>query len=189
MPATRREFIKRTGLAVASTAALALKPQAFGAPVRSKIPPHRALQVEGVHAYADRESVAAGKTIAFHVSSSVNSRLSVCRLGSKMDDPSSDEVLIRFNRIAPKVQPIFPGSYVHIENGLEGRFAEFSFECWIRPWKVGATAAIISQYDYPKRCGFALFLNPDLTLSCYFGDAGAFQQTRLRVCSKARLKH
>jgi len=189
MPGTRREFIKRTGFAVASTAALALKPQAFGAAAESKIPPHHALQVKGVHAYTDRESVAAGDSISFHVSSSVSSRLSVCRLGLKVDDPSGDEVLQRFNRIAAKMQPVFPGSYVHIENGLEGRFAEFSFECWIRPWKVAATAAIISQYDYPKRCGFALFLNPDLTVSSYFGDGGVFKPALLRVCSKVRLKH
>jgi N,N-dimethylformamidase len=189
VPGTRREFIKRTSLAVASTAALTLKPQTFGAVPGSKIPPHRALQIEGVHAYADRESAAAGESISFHVSSSVNASLSVCRLGLKMDDPSGDEVLQRFNRISPKVQPIFPGSYVHIENGLEGRFAALSIEAWIRPWKVGATAAVISQYDYPKHCGFALFLNPDLTVSCYFGDGGAFQEALLRVCSKVRLKH
>src|SRR5687767_3219408 len=120
MPGTRREFIKRTGFAVAGTAALTLKPQAFGAAAGSKLPPHRALQIEGVHAYADRESVAAGESISFHVSSSVNASLSVCRLGLRMDDPSGDEMLQRFNRISPKVQPIFPGSYVHVENGLEG---------------------------------------------------------------------
>jgi N,N-dimethylformamidase len=146
------------------------------------MPPHKSFSMPGVHAYADRESVAAGESIAFHVSSSVESTLSVCRLGRKVDDPAGDEVLRRFNHIAPKVQPVFPGSYIYIEKGLEGSFAEFSVECWIRPWKIGATAAIIGQYDYPRHCGFGLFLNPDLTVACYFGDGGVFKPGSFHLC-------
>ncbi|MCI0362628.1 MAG: LamG domain-containing protein [Phycisphaerales bacterium] len=182
MPATRRDFIKSTGLIAAGTMAV---PHALRASAARNA--HRSLSVSGVHAYADRESVAAGETIAFQVSNSVKCRLSVCRLGLKVDNPSDDEVLRQFDWDEPKVQPIFPGSYVRVENSLEGRFAEFSVEFWIRPWKIRATAAVISQYDHPERSGFGMFINPDLSLSCYLGDGGSLES--LHLCVRARLQH
>ncbi len=56
------------------------------------IPPHRPLTIEGIHAYTDRVSVAAGETIRFHVSSSHPYELQVCRLGTDVDSPARDEL-------------------------------------------------------------------------------------------------
>jgi N,N-dimethylformamidase len=164
MRTTRREFIKRSSAAAVGATVLVLKPKASATTTR-KIPPHKPLELQGLHAYADRESVAAGEAIAFHVSNSVKSNLSVCRLGPKVDDPAGDEVLKRFSPIEPRVQPIYPGSYVSIKRGLTGRQERLSIECWLRLWKIGAPAAVISQFDNEQAGGFALMANPDRTLS------------------------
>ena len=52
------------------------------------IPPHCPLTVDGIHAYANRVSVAAGDVINFHVSSSYPYELQVCRLGTDVDSPA-----------------------------------------------------------------------------------------------------
>jgi N,N-dimethylformamidase beta subunit-like protein/concanavalin A-like lectin/glucanase superfamily protein len=169
MPTTRREFIKRTSVGVVGTAALSFKARGFGAGA-SKIPPHRELHVAGVHAYTDSESVAAGETISFHVSSTVSWRLSICRLGLKMDDPGGDQVLQRFRAAPPRAQPIYPGSYVDVKRGLTGRTERLSIECWIRLWKIGPPAAVVSQFDDQQAAGFALLVNPGRSLAFYAGD-------------------
>ena len=81
------------------------------------IPPHRALQLPGLHAYAER-SIAAGETIHFRTSSTEPYRLSICRLAGEVDDQSGDVVLHTREETQPKQQPINPGSYVHVEKGL-----------------------------------------------------------------------
>ena len=53
------------------------------------IPPHRAIPVPGLHAYAER-SVSAGDTLSFRTSSTVNYRLSICRLAGEVDDVEID---------------------------------------------------------------------------------------------------
>ena len=84
------------------------------------MPPHRALEVPGVHAYSLEHSVAAGDTLELCVSSSVPYRLSICRLGLQVDDPAGDTVLARFDESPANPQPIHPGSYVHVEKRLNG---------------------------------------------------------------------
>jgi hypothetical protein len=120
--------------------------------------------VPGVHAYPDQISVAAGQSISFQVSSTVPYRLSVCRLGLKMDDPAGDEVLREFPEAAPKVQAIHPGSYVHIEKGLRGNLQALTLECWVRPWKLAPGVGIISQLNLDNLDGNGLSLNSDGSL-------------------------
>src|SRR5256885_4029829 len=135
----RRQFIKRTGLGVAGMAAVKWPALALTGAAASKgrpaIPPHRSLLVPGVHAYADQISVAAGQTISFHISSSVAYQLSVCRLGLSVDDPAGDQMLHQSREAQPNVQPIHPGSYVHVEKRLNPSLRGLTLECWIRPWK------------------------------------------------------
>ena len=123
----RRKFIKKTGAGVAGLSALRMTAAAPTRvhPKRGAIPPHRSVYVPGVHAYTDQISVAAGQTIAFHVSSSVPYRLSICRLGLKVDDPVGDDVLHEFPEAQPEIQSIHPGSYVHIERALRGQLRAF----------------------------------------------------------------
>src|SRR5262245_27668925 len=102
---TRRKFLKQTGASVAGMAALDWGAVAMaGSTTSSPMIWHRALDVQGVHAYADRESVAAGQTIAFRVSSTERYQLSICRLGLRVDDPASDSVLHEFPKSQSKLQ-------------------------------------------------------------------------------------
>ena len=84
---TRRSFLKYTGLGAAAAAA---RVSLLGAETESG---RCGLSIPGAHGYADRESVFAGETIAFYVSSTVPYELLVCRLGTEVDDPAGDEVL------------------------------------------------------------------------------------------------
>ena len=86
----------------------------------SGIPPHRPLTVEGVHAYTDRVSVAAGESIRFHVSSSHPYELQVCRLGTDVDSPSRDEILHSFGR-SPAGRPADPPRLVSDGRQASGR--------------------------------------------------------------------
>ena len=78
-----------------------------------------AIELRGLHAYADRESVSAGEDIQFHISSQVPYRFEVTRLGLQVDDRASDETVYLADKVSPaRVQPIHPGSYVQVKNGL-----------------------------------------------------------------------
>ena len=75
---SRREFLQYAGLAAGAGALLAATPEplsagvakgAAGAVPQVSLPPHRAILVNGIHAYADQVSVAPGADINFHVSS------------------------------------------------------------------------------------------------------------------------
>ena len=119
---TRREFLATAGATIASAKiagagdarARHVRAQLGTNPLRTRFPPHRPLTVEGIHAYTDRVSVAAGETIRFHVSSSYPYELQVCRLGTDVDSPSiATRSCIRSARRRPAVQPIHPGSYLH----------------------------------------------------------------------------
>lgn len=165
---TRREFLKFTGFGAAGAAASELQLAAVERP--GDLPQHRSLAVPGVHAYANQQSVSPSETISFHVSSSVPYQLSVCRLGLKVDDPAGDLVLHEFPLSKPRVQPIYPGSYIRIEKPLREKLKQLSLECWVRPWKVDVAAGLIGQFDYQTGAGFGIFLNPSAGISFLLGD-------------------
>src|SRR5262245_24531477 len=116
---TRRDFLGTTGAALAANSLPSFTPVNEAGKLAAEnvcaLPPQRALPLEGVHAYTDQVSVAAGETIRFHVSSTDPYELQVCRLGVDVDDPASDEVLHSFKNAKPVVQPIHPGSYLHVD--------------------------------------------------------------------------
>ncbi len=128
-----------------------------------RLPPHRAIELPGLHAYASAVSVAAGETLGFHVSSSVPYRFSVCRLGPDADDASRDPVIhAATGPQSAAVQAIHPGSYVHIERGLRGPLEAFTLECWLSPWDFGDVQAVLSQLDAGSaQCGLGLFIRED----------------------------
>src|SRR5262249_14106227 len=74
---SRREFLQYAGLAAGGGTLLAATPELLSQGfVRSALaqtipalPPHRAISVDGIHAYADQLSVKPGADINFHVSS------------------------------------------------------------------------------------------------------------------------
>lgn len=153
------------------------------------IPPHRPLPLPGVHAYTDRQSVAAGQTISFLVSSTVPYRLTICRLGLQVDDPSGDEVLHEFPEAEPQHQAIHPGSYVHVDKGLqgEGPLPALSLECWVRPWRTGVWSGLLGQFDFTGPCGYGLFLNPDAGVSFYLGDGAGYREQWMHSSPKAQI--
>ena len=125
-------------------------------------PANGGIELQGLHAYPDRESVPAGETIRFHVSSRVPYRFGVSKLGLRVDDRASDETFFLAGKVSPaRVQPIHPGSFVRVKNGLpaDAELTALTLECWVRPWKLKPWQGILTQHDYPDRCGCGLFLD------------------------------
>ncbi|MFT6862819.1 MAG: N,N-dimethylformamidase [Akkermansiaceae bacterium] len=124
------------------------------------IPAHQPVDLPGLHAYAQK-SIAAGEEIEFRVSSSVPYNLSLVQLGSDPENRNQDPVLETFRVEKPKSQPIHPGSYLHVSKGLPDgrRLSQLTLECWIRPFNLAGWQGLITQHDYPDRCGVGVFLN------------------------------
>jgi hypothetical protein len=115
-----------------------------------------------VHAYTDPMSVAAGETIRFYVSSDTPYEFQVCRLGPDVDSPAEDDVLAAWQVDAPAVQSIYPGSYLHVAQGLAAAdTATMTLECWVRLWNVSDRQGIITQFDSDEENGFGLLVDED----------------------------
>ena len=171
---SRRECGKTTGAARVAGGVAGGVRQLTGADVSPQydVPPHTPLPLTGVHAYTDKLSVAAGETIRFHVSSTHPYRFEACRLGTDVDGPTQDEVMQVWQVNDPVMQPIHPGSYIHVENGLpsDRPLNELTLECWIRLWNLATMQGIITQHDVEQAGGFALMVDQDTTLAFYIGD-------------------
>ena len=198
---TRREFLRKStvvaGLGVLGFDALGCGGDPSAVDATSSSPPlpdpgklasvvgtsppgeahHRALLPTGVLGYADRLSVAPGELINFHVSNDGPFTMGIYRLGLNENDAAADIEMRDFPQVRvtePDVQPIHPGSYVHIAKGLTDEDAPLGFtvECWVRPHDCSKHAGIVTQYDFPARCGFGLFLLPRGAVGFYLGDGG-----------------
>lgn len=134
------------------------------------IPPHRPLDVPGVHAYPMDHSVPAGGLLELCVSSSVPYTLGIYRLGLDVDDPASDTLVGTPAPYPALPQPIHPGSYIYVGKWLMFPEQALSISCWVRLWKVSETQAIISQTDTTTSEGFALTVTPDGSLAFFLGD-------------------
>lgn len=126
----------------------------------NSIPPHEPIELPGLHAYAQK-SLEAGDELEVRVSSTLPYELSLVQLGPDPESREEDPVLESVRVEEPGTQPIHPGSYVHIEKGLPGnrRLSGFTLEGWIRPFRLQGWQGLITQHDYPNRCGIGLFLN------------------------------
>ena len=150
---------------------------------------HRAIELQGLHAYADRESVPAGETIQFHVSSQVPYRFRVTKLGLDVDERSSDIEIFRADKESPSgIQPIRPGSYVRIENGLPAgeEIRHLSVECWVRPWHLQGWQGILTQHNYPDNCGFGLFLDGEGHAVFSIGSGDAYERGTMIIGPKLK---
>lgn len=176
----RREFLAVAGGALAS-GSLPVPDRGSAESTPLPIPPHRAMTVEGVHAYTDRVSVAAGEVVRFHVSSSHPYELQVCRLGTDVDSPSRDQVVHSSGPAPAAVQTIHPGSYLIAETPLDPwmTLPALTLELWIRRWRTIGRQAIMTQFDQPNDCGFGLFVDEDGSLAFYLGDGGAYVAERM----------
>lgn len=191
-PTTRRSFIKQTGILGAAISVSSSWPgtSATAKPSTSRhsIPPHRALELPGVHAYADTHSVFAGGTIRFHVSSTVRTTLSICRLGPTIDDPSSHQQLHVFAQSDPTPQPIHPGSYITIDKGLRRPLQSLTLECWVRPWNLDRLQGVLSQEDKNDSRGFALGIGKGGYVGFYLGDGVSPDEEVIHRTDPGRLK-
>lgn len=171
---TRRQFVRKAGsLAIAAVALPAGARQvdeAFRFPETQDIPPQDRVDLPGVHAYADRQSVAAGDRIRFHVSSSIPYQMTVHRLGHTIDDPKGDPLLHRFPASPASTQPIHPGSYVWIEKRIRSPLRALTLECWARPWDLTRLQGLISQEDKEDSQGLALGVGAKGYVGFFLGD-------------------
>ena len=153
-----------------------------------RIPPQRAIKLPGLHAYAQK-SIAAGSEIEFRVSSSVPYELSVVKLGSDPDNRDNDPVLATFPDNPAKVQPIHPGSYVHVSNGLptERPLNAMTLECWVRPFSLSGWQGLITQHDYPENCGIGLLINEG-KLAFHTDSGGKFSGSSLHYTQPGLLQ-
>ena len=158
------------------------------------IPPHHAIDLPGLHAYAQK-SIAAGEEIEFRVSSAVPYDLSVVKLGADPENRDKDPVFQSFRVEKPQAQPIHPGSYLHVSKALpsERRLSQLTLECWIRPFQLTGWQGLVTQHDYPENCGIGLFISEGKIV---FGtgsggayDAAAFQQTKPGLIKAHRWHH
>jgi len=152
------------------------------------IPAHQPVHLPGLHAYAQK-SIAAGEEIGFRVSSTVPYKLSVVRLGSDPENRERDPVLKTFVVEKPESQPIHPGSYVHVARALpsERRLTELTLECWIRPFSLAGWQGLVSQHDYPERCGIGVFIN-DGRIAFMTEDGGVHKASSLHQTEPGLLK-
>jgi hypothetical protein len=191
---TRREFLLATSSAVAAGAMLAqrqssaLGGEANGpdAPPAESIPPHRALPVSGVHLYANRPSYAAGDAVTAYVSATTPCRIEIVRLGDDLDSPAKDEVLHALKLEQPEMQPVHPGSYIHVEKGLPAEpLSEVTLECWLRLWNVHEPQGVVTQLDGANGIGLLVF--PDGTLGYFTGECADPAATPHRTEAKLAL--
>lgn len=140
---SRRRALGCTGLGIAAT--LAARDGA-GRDAPPVVPPRpRALDLPGLHAYADRHGVDAGGTLVLHVSSSVPYRLRVVRCGTRVDDPASDETVADLGEFPARPQPIRPGSFVVVDEGIPAAPAALAIECWVRTFRPAGEQTILAQ--------------------------------------------
>ena len=185
LPAIRFDLARAAALLMIVLALDAVQPVCRAATA------HKAIELQGLHAYADRESVPAGETIRFHVSSRVPYRFGVSRLGLEVDDRASDKTVFLADKESPaRVQPIHPGSYVRVKNGLpaDAELTALTLECWVRPWKLTPWQGILTQHDYPDRCGYGLFLDAEGRAVFSIGSGGAYDGGSLVTGPKLNLR-
>ncbi len=168
---SRRAFLQQGAAAAALALGAPLAAPAADRPrTSSGLPPHRALRVPGVHVYADRESAFPGEKVRFQISADAPCTAAIHRLGTSVDDPASDTLVQDFDRIDPGVQPIHPGSYVHVAAGLRSGPRAFTLEAWVRPWRIDRLMGVVSQEDKESSEGWALGIGPDGYVGFYLGD-------------------
>lgn len=190
MKPSRRTFLKSAVAAGAvlgrATTAAVEAGDAATSPAPAKLPPHRALEPAGVHLYLARPSFRAGETVKCFASASVPCVLEMVRLGDEPDDPRHDVVLHAHQIDRPSIQPVHPGSYVHVENGLPATpHAALTLECWVRLWNLSVPQGIVTQLDDGE--GFGLMVFPDGTPALFTGECDDPPATTHRADAKLTL--
>lgn len=152
--------------------------------------PIRSLAVPGLWAYSVPLNPKPGNRVTVHVAAPAAFDVDIVRLGRRAildptasiaDDRADVEVLASRHHDLALPGRIQPGSYVYVE-GRPVNGPIVSLAAWVRLWRVPpldevqwAGTGIISDFDYPTECRFALLVDHSGRLAVYCG-AGAFRQ-------------
>ena len=186
MRTSRRSFLRQAAVGAATPwISGSIPAPRISAP---RMPPHAQVQVPGVHAYADHESVRPGDTIHFYLSNEFPCQSSICRLGREIDSMERDELVHQFQASAPAPQPIHPGSYVALRAKIGRSPRALSLECWVRPWSLERLQGLITQEDKESDEGFALGLGPGGYVGFFLGNGDGPDEVEIHRSPKATVQ-
>lgn len=160
-------------------------------------PDHRPVRVASLMGYVDPIGVRPGEVLRVHLSAPAAYEVAVGRLGRTVllrpePDDAADRAEVTW--LARAASPsagrhdVYPGSYAH-GRSVGARPAAVS--AWVRIWHLPATvetsswAAVVSDFDYPDRCGWAIGVDADGHLGCYLGDGGHHDRVNWTFASSA----
>ncbi len=151
----------------------------------SRPPAHRPVRIASLTGYLDPLGVRPGQVLKVHLSAPATYEVAVGRLGRRallLPEPDDAADRAEVTWLASVASPtasrhdVHPGSYGAAQHALPGRPATVS--AWVRLWRLPATvetsslAAVVSDFDYPGHCGWALGVDADGHPGCYLGDGG-----------------
>lgn len=158
--------------------------------------PARSFGVPGMWAYPSSLSVQPGQSVAFHVSAPAAYDIAVLHLGHRalLDSPADDqadmaeaEVIYQHHHAAATPQRIAPGSYVWTE-GPPVPDRPLTAGIWLRLWRPPCIdtlqwnwSGLITDFDYPAACRFALLVDHMGRPGIYAGDGGPFRTEWLHL--------
>lgn len=154
------------------------------APSASHQPPpaHRPVRVSALSGYVDPLGVRPGQRLRVHLSAPSAHRIAIARLGrTALLDPESDDAADRAEAIvlgtldcpSASGHDVYPGSYAWLDDPSLGRPAAIS--AWARVWRLPPTvetSALVSDFDFPGGCHWALAVDAEGRPCCYLGDGG-----------------
>lgn len=162
-------------------------------------PQPRPITVDGTWNYIDPWSSEPGGEVALRVAAPAAYHVAVRKLALRAfldpdvdaagdDEEAGDLVAGEFARAAPQV--ITPGSFGYTTGPV---VAPKAISTWLRLWRLTTAehewewSAILSAFDFPRQCGWALFIDYVGRLGIYAGDGGVFHYVNIHTARGVHL--